>query len=222
MSPGPPLRSDAERNRARILDAARRLYTETGSAVTHNEVARAAGVGVGTVYRRFPQREDLLRALFEDQLDAVAALAEAALAEPDPWQGLRAFLARVVELQAADRGLQEYMLGPQAHARARASTDRLVPVVGQLLERAQERGQVRPEVTATDVALIPVMVGAVTERSRDVAPGLEQRVLAVALDGLRPAGEPLPGRPLEPAELGRVLSSEWLRLPGQGRPPGRR
>ena len=206
------LRRDAERNRDRILAAARRLFAETGQAVTHNEVARAADVGVGTVYRRFPERADLMRALFEDQLEQVGALADAALAEPDPWEALRGFFERVVDLQAADRGLREFMLGPDGRARAGEATERIAPVVGELLRRAQERGQVRPEVTTTDLALIPVMVAAVTVRARDVAPGVWRRVLGLALDGLRPTGEPLPGRPLNPAEFDRVISAP--RRPG--------
>ena len=76
-----------------------------------------------------------------------------------------------------------------------------------VLDRAKERGQVRREVTATDVALIPIMVGAVVERSRGVAPEVWQRVLGLALDGLRPTGEPLPGRPLSRTQFDRVMSS---------------
>ena len=206
MTGSAPLRRDAERNRERILAAARRLYAETGRAVTHNEVARAADVGVGTVYRRFPQREDLLLALFEHQLSRVGELADQALAADDPWTGLRTFLEQVVELQAADRGLQEYMLGPPDRPRAHAATQRIAPVVDQLLARARARGQVRPDVVALDVALIPVMVGEVTDRARGVAPGAWRRALALALDGLRPTGEPMPGAPLTPGEFEQVMS----------------
>ncbi|WP_448609407.1 TetR/AcrR family transcriptional regulator [Geodermatophilus sp. URMC 60] len=204
---GGPLRQDAARNRARILAAARRLFAETGRPVTHNEVAHAADVGVGTVYRRFPRREDLLQALFEDQVGEVVGLAEAALAEPDPAAALRGLLERVVELQAADRGLQEYMLGPSGRSRAGAATERIAPVVAELLSRAQERGQVRADVTVLDVALVPVMVAGVVERARGIAPGVWRRVLRLALDGLRPAEEPLPGRPLRPEQFERVMSN---------------
>lgn len=206
MTGSTPLRRDAARNRERVLAAARRLFAETGRAVTHNEVARAADVGVGTVYRRFPTREDLMLALFEDQLALVGRLADEALAAEDPGEGLRRFLVQVVELQAGDRGLQEFMLGPQARARAGAATSRIAPVVGALLDRAKERGQVRPEVTALDVALIPVMVGEVTARSRDVAPEIWRRVVAIALDGLRPTDGELPGPPLTPAQFEEVVS----------------
>ena len=136
------LRRDAERNRDRILAAARRLFAETGQAVTHNEVARAADVGVGTVYRRFPERADLMRALFEDQLEQVGALADAALAEPDPWPALRGFFERVVDLQAADRGLREFMLGPDGRARA-----------GEASARGVSRSRYRSAMTPWTIAL---------------------------------------------------------------------
>ena len=202
-----PLRRDAERNRARILAAARQLFADTGLTVTHHEVARAADLGVGTVYRRFPTREDLMRALFEDQLEKVGRLADAALDDEDAERGLRGFLTGVTALQAADRGLQEHMLGPGAAARAGAATDRIAPVVARLLTRAQAAGQVRADVTVQDVALLPVMVGAVTERARGVDPELWRRVLALVLDGLRPGTGPLPGRSLDSAQFGRVMAS---------------
>src|SRR3712207_57294 len=87
-----PLRRDAERNRARILDAARRLFTERGLAVSMDEIARCAGVGVGTVYRRFATREQLLDALLEDRFAQVLDMAERAAAQPDAWEGLVGFL----------------------------------------------------------------------------------------------------------------------------------
>ena len=202
-----PLRRDAERNRERVLAAARRLFADTGLAVTHNEVARAAGVGVGTVYRRCPDREDLMTALFQDQLARVGDLADAARSCTDPWTGLRTFLEGVLELQAADRGLQEHMLGAHGGSRAAAAAERVAPAVSDLLARAKERGQVRGDATVQDLALIPVMIGAVTGRSRGVRPDLWRRMLAVVLDGLRPGSAPLPGTALDEPELLEVLAS---------------
>ena len=207
------LRRDAERNRRRVLAAARGLFAQRGLAVTHHDVARAAEVGVGTVYRRFPTREDLLAALFDDQVERVGQLAEEALDAADPWTGLTGFLTAVCELQAADRGLQEHMGTASAPSRAGQARQRIAPVVGELVTRCRQRGQVRPEVTVQDVALLPVMVGAVTDRARDVAPELWRRVLGLLLAGLRPAAEPLPGVPLTAEESDRVL--------GSARPPRR-
>ena len=207
------LRRDAERNRERILTAARRLFSETGLAVSHNDVARAAEVGVGTVYRRFPRKEDLLLALFEDQVERVVQLAETAGARADPWRGLYTFLEAMLQMQAEDRGLHEYLLGTQAPSLAGRATERISPVVGDLLARAKELGQVRADVEVQDVALVPVLVGAVLDRTRGVAPDQWRRVLALVMDGFRPVAEgSLPGQPLDPAQLEQVFTS-W-----KGRP----
>ena len=203
-----PLRRDAERNRERILAAARRLFSETGLAVSHNDVARAAEVGVGTVYRRFPRKEDLLLALFEDQVGRVVQLAEAAAAGDDPWQGLCGFIEATLEMQAEDRGLQEYLLGPQAAVLAGVANQRITPVVGELLERAKARGQVRDDVEVADVAIVPIMVGAIMDRSRGVAPDAWRRVFALVMDGFRPApGAELPGAPLPTEQLEKVFAA---------------
>jgi AcrR family transcriptional regulator len=207
------LRRDAERNRERILTAARRLFSETGLAVSHDDVARAAGVGVGTVYRRFPRKEDLLLALFEDQVEQVVQLAETAGARADPWRGLYVFLEAVLQMQADDRGLHEYLLGSQAPALAGRATERISPVVDDLLTRAKQLGQVRADVEVEDVALVPVLVGAVLDRSRTVAPDQWRRVLALVMDGFRPPAEgTLPGRALDPAQLEQVMTS-WKTRP---------
>ena len=155
--------------------------------------------------------EELLPKLFAHQLEYVRVLAEDASAEPDPWTGLATFLESILGLQAEYRGLLEYMTGPQGRARAGASTARLTPVIAELLARAKAAGQVRRDVTVHDVALVPVMVGAVLERTRAVGPPDHwRRVLAVLLDGFRtatPPRAPLPGRPLDADELHAVLST---------------
>jgi len=87
-----PLRRDAERNRQRILLAAAEVFTQRGLEATLDDVARQAGVGVGTVYRRFPDKESLVAELFADRIDAMVAVAEQALAAPDPWQALVSYL----------------------------------------------------------------------------------------------------------------------------------
>src|SRR3974377_1979810 len=102
-----PLRKDAERNRRRILDAAAELFMERGLGVTLNDIAHHADVGVGTVYRRFPDKDVLTDAFFEEKIGEIVALAEAALTDPDPWRGLTSFLERGLELQARDKGLKQ-------------------------------------------------------------------------------------------------------------------
>src|SRR5713101_259096 len=93
-----PLRRDAERNRQRILTAASEVFNERGLEVSLDEIARCAGVGVGTVYRRFRTKEELVEALFTERIDSVAAIADEALQAPDPWSGLVSFMEQLTEM----------------------------------------------------------------------------------------------------------------------------
>jgi len=206
-SPTRPLRRDAERNRQRILAAAGELFAERGLSVTLDDIARHAGVGVGTVYRRFPDKNELIDALFEDRLKALCAAAEAALASDDPWDGLVLFLERGGELQAHDRGLKE-VIGSAAHGADAviAARDRLRVLVTKIFDRAKAAGVVRDDVVAFDAPLMFMMLGAVMDRSRDAAPEVWRRYLGLLLDGLRPAAAtPLPHPPLDAAGLDRVM-----------------
>jgi AcrR family transcriptional regulator len=190
-----PLRRDAERNRRRILEAATEVFAARGVGVTMDEIAEHAGVGVGTVYRRFPQKELLIEALFEDRIEELVTLAHEALAEDDPWQALIGFLERAQALQASNRGVKELILST-AHGRDRVARvrERLAPLGLQLIERAQAAGQLRPGVEVTDLPLIQVMLGGIVDFTRDVEPEAWRRLFAIIVDGLR-AREPL--TPLE-------------------------
>jgi AcrR family transcriptional regulator len=200
-----PLRRDAERNRQRILEAAAELFAERGLSVTLDDIAHRAGVGVGTVYRRFPDKEQLIDALFDDRMQVLVALAEECLGQPDPWEGLAAFMERGLDLQAADRGLKD-LLTCTAHGRERVSggRERLAPLVEQLLRRAQDAGVARADVRHTDMALVHLMVGAIMDATGDVRPEVWRRLLQIVLDGLRAEGRvpsPLPVAPLDEDEL---------------------
>ncbi|WP_165865537.1 TetR/AcrR family transcriptional regulator [Vallicoccus soli] len=202
-----PLRRDAERNRARIVEAARDLVAASGLGVGHDEIARAAQVGVGTVYRRFPRREELLEELFGAQVEHVAGLARAAAGQADAWAALRRFLEEVVRLQAADRGLRELLGGsPHAPALARSARERIAPEVAGLLARSQADGRVRAEVGVADLALVPLMTAAVL--AAGAGPDVAGRVLAVLLAGLEavPGAAPLPGAPAPDEVVDRVLA----------------
>jgi AcrR family transcriptional regulator len=200
-----PLRKDAERNRQRILEAAGELFTERGLGVTLNDIAHHAGCGVGTVYRRFPDKEQLIDALFEERIAELVAAAEEALASDDPWDGLVGFLGQGLELQAHDRGLKELLLSTdEGHARVTGVRERLMPIVGQLIERAQASGALRADITHEDMPVVQVMLGAVIDGARDVRPDLWRRYLAIILRGLRAdatAVEELPVRPLTEEQL---------------------
>jgi AcrR family transcriptional regulator len=201
------LRRDAERNRQRILEAARLGFAEHGLGITLDEIARLAGVGVGTVYRRFPNKELLIDALFEDRIGEVAALAEAMLDEPDAWRAVVTFLEGAVTLLASDRGLRELVLGskygPERVARARG---RIKPLVERLVARAQAAGVLREDMGATDFPLILFMIDAVVDATRDVDPQAWRRALGIVLDGLRRDGStPLPSAPLDEVQLDAAM-----------------
>ena len=116
---GRALRSDAERNRQRVLAAARELFAARGLEASLNDVAHHANVGVGTVYRRFATKEELVEAIFEDGIDQIAALAESALQQDDSWTGFVWFVEQLCELTATDRGLREmHLTGTQLNGRA--------------------------------------------------------------------------------------------------------
>lgn len=200
-----PLRRDAERNRLRILEAAREVYADRGLTAGFDEIARVAGVGVGTVYRRFPDRADLVEALFDQQVDDVVARVEAAAGHADAWEGLCAFARWGVQTQAADRGLAQVLSSAgHGHDRVAAGRERIEPAVRVLVRRAQQAGALRPDVTELDLGMTVAMI------SRIGGPGdheLRERFLTLALDGLatrRDAPSRLPGREPSQHDLGCV------------------
>jgi AcrR family transcriptional regulator len=188
------LRADAERNRQRLLDAAAELFADKGLSVGLDEIARHAGVGVATAYRRFPDKAELIDALFEDRLDRLVALAEDGLAADDPWAGLVGFMEGAVEVHASNRGVKELMFsGGYAAAFVGRAQLRLSPLVDELVRRAQASGDLRADVEFTDMPLIQFLVSGVGELGGPHTPGLWRRFLAIVLDGLRtPEPRPLP------------------------------
>jgi AcrR family transcriptional regulator len=195
-----PLRKDAERNRQRILDAARALFAEEGLHATLDAVAARAGVGVGTVYRRFADKEALIDALFEERIDEVVEIAEAALAVEDPWDGLLHFFEGSLAMHLHDRGLKELVFST-AHGRDRVrdARDRIKPVVMAVVKRAQDAGELRPDLDTTDIPVLQLMLTAVMEYTADVEPDVWRRCLALVLDGMRANGA---CTPLAPPALG--------------------
>jgi AcrR family transcriptional regulator len=191
----PPLRADAERNRQRLLAAAKDLFATRGLDVTLDEVARHAGVGTGTAYRRFPNKDALIDALMVDRIGELAEIARECLEEPDPWRGLTRYFERALALQAADRGLKDVLFSSgRGRERSNQARQRIAPVVTKLVRRAQEAGAVRSDIAVSDVPLINFMLNTVVDFGRDVEPDLYRRYLAIVLDGLRPRDdlEPLP------------------------------
>jgi AcrR family transcriptional regulator len=206
-----PLRKDAERNRQRILRAAAEVFTSRGLQATLDDVARQAGVGVGTVYRRFPDKESLAEALFEERIQALVALAEEALAEPDSWAGLVSFLENACELLATDRGLREIlMFATYGRDRVERGKARMQPAVTRLVERAQRDGKIRDDLRPTDVLFIEFMLTSAAGYAEHIKPEIWHRYLVLITDALRPARAgttPLPIPALVPDEMLAVMRS---------------
>jgi len=186
QQPRRALRKDAERNRRRVLDGARALFAERGLEATLNDVAHQSNVGVGTVYRRFATKEELLEAIFEDGIEQIAGIAEIASRQDDSWAGLVYFVEQTCELTATDRGLRE-MLYSKAYGgyRVERARVRLDPFVSALVERARRDGYLRPGVEPSDMPIVSLLAGAVVEWAGHVEPQLWRRYVTLLLDGMR-------------------------------------
>jgi AcrR family transcriptional regulator len=183
---GRPLRKDAEANRSRLLRAAAELFAERGLQVTLNDIAHRAGVGVGTAYRRFANKEEVIDALFEQRLEQVATIGEHALAEPDPWRGLAGYLEQILRLQLTDRGLTGIINHPSlGQHRLTEANERIGPVLNRLVDRARQQGSLREGLAGTDIVFLQLALDAIMDATREMTPQLYRRYLAIILDGIR-------------------------------------
>jgi AcrR family transcriptional regulator len=179
-----PLRRDAQRNRERIVEAAGEVFATRGFAATLDDVAHHAGVGVGTVYRRFPTKEELIDAVFTDRLEALVTLAEEALTAPSAWAGLTGFLRTSARWHAADRGLRDAALS-MGEQHFKQAGEQIVPLLEQLMERAHAEGTLRLDAGFHDFPIIMAMVTEMAQHSEGCRPGLYERYLELVIDGLR-------------------------------------
>lgn len=197
--PGTGLRVDAERNRDRILAAARRLYAREGLGVSMAAVAREAGVGKATLSRRFATREELINTVFADRMDAYAAAVSVALDDPDPWHGFAGYIHAICAMQAADRGFADVltMTFPAARAledrRSRAS-EGLV----RLIARTKESGRLSEDFTEQDVVILLMANAGVVNATGDAAPDAWLRLVAQMLRACAAPGTPVPPLPQPP------------------------
>lgn len=179
------LRADAVRNRARILAAAAEVFADRGLDATLDDIAAHAGVGVGTVYRRFRNKEALVDALFEKSVDQIVDLAKRAQQIADSWDGLVLFLELATQMQAEDFGLRDVMLhDTYGQTRVAEAKARIVPLVTELVERAHREGQLRDDFVTADLPIIELMLASVATYTSDVAPELWRRYFGIVLDGI--------------------------------------
>ncbi|TQM29453.1 TetR/AcrR family transcriptional regulator [Nocardia bhagyanarayanae] len=201
-----PLRSDARRNRDALVTAARQVFTERGLDAPLKEVAARAGVAIGTLYNRFPTRDDLIAAAVEDRLEAGSRIAEQAREIDDPWDSFAYLVEKVCELQASDRLLSDLALRAAPSPAVARAQEYGHGLMREIITRAQRAGVLRTDWVLEDIAFITWSHTRVLEATAHIAPEAWRRNLALTLDGLRaPAAHPLPAPPLTEAELMQAL-----------------
>jgi len=200
------LRADAARNRDAILAVARDVFAEQGLEAPLEVIAARAGVGIATLYRRFPTREKLVAAALVDKVAQYALAAEEALAVPDPWTGFAGFVERICELQACDRGLGDLLsmtLSADEHIEQlrRAANDDVIA----LIERAKASGALRADFVGEDLLLLMIATAAVMQVTRADAPDAWRRFVALALDAFRSRDTPRLPEPPTTMQMTRAM-----------------
>jgi len=181
------MRSDAVSNRLRVVAAGARVFSEQGVEATLNDVARAAGVGVATVYRNFPNRDALLDGLFQMKLDQLVELADRAADIAEPSSAFNTYLYSVMEAHAIDRGVVPVLMRATQSAQfAKELAAQLGPRVQPLIVAAQSAGSLRDGFTIQDLCLLAAMVGSVADLTRATQPALWKRYAQMLIDGTRP------------------------------------
>lgn len=206
-----PLRADAARNRELILQTARKCFAERGLSVTLNDIAHEAGVGVGTVYRRFADKDSLIEALLATKFDAMNSAASRAAEELDPRESLRLYLMGVFEFRARDRALADAIVrAGKARPSIVHERDRLEQQVSAIIGRAHDAGVVREGFDYRDLPMLTTMIGAVADATRAHDPDAWRRYAQVVIDGVLPPARPdaMTGAPLDREMLERALHAQ--------------
>jgi len=180
------LRADAARNRTAIVEAARAVFAERGLDAPLDDIAKAAGIGNATLYRRFPTRGDLIEAVFADRMIEHRNAVEAALTEDDPWNGFASYIRAATGMQARDRGIADLVtMDLAATPEIQALRDQAFAGLIQLVERAQAAGVLRADFTTEDVVVVLMANAGLVERTHKVSATASERLVHVLLDGLR-------------------------------------
>ena len=208
------LRADAARNRAAIVAVARDVFAEHGLEAPLELIAARAGVGIATLYRRFPTREKLVAAALVEKVAEYAEAARQALAAPEPWGGFAGFVERICELQAGDRGLSDLLSmtlssDEQVEELRRTANDLLITVI----DRAKAAGTLREDFVGEDLVLLLIATAAVMHVTHADAPEAWRRFVALALDAFSARGSPgLPGTTLPEPPSTAQLTQAMIRL----------
>ncbi len=202
-----PKRRDAALNNERLVRAAREVFAEQGLSATLEDIARHAGIGVGTVYRNFSSKKAIVESLYDAAIDSALAEAQSALEIDDPWLAIVAFFEITAANQARDRGLCETFLGTDGFGPNERVAEKLVGVLSPLFDRAHAAGVLRDGVSVTDIGPIFAMLNSVYHTSDD-HPDLWRRYLALMLDGLRASDRPaLPVPAMDATAFARALTT---------------
>jgi AcrR family transcriptional regulator len=187
------LRADARRNREAVFVAAKQLFADEGLDAQMPDVARAANVGVGTVYRHFPTKDDLIAEMAAERFERLADKARECLAMDDAWDGIAEMIRFAAQIQADDRGLCDVM-GSRRDLMAEAAEAAGLPdLSAKLVKRAQRSGQLRRDLEWEDIPMIACGLGSITQQTMGPATGRWPRLVEIILDGLRaPGGTKLP------------------------------
>jgi AcrR family transcriptional regulator len=200
-----PRRADARRNRERVLVAAEEVFAESGVKAPVEEVARRAGVGVGTVCRNFPTKQALIEAVVGAMYQSLLEEIEVVGADPDPARAFERFVIGLPEFQARHRALADQMANENMAASNAGPKEQVLRAISDLVARAQAAGAIRADIGPGDVSMLFAGVAHATAIAGELQPVLRERFVRIILDGLR-ADDPtaLPGRPLDFAQLKRM------------------
>jgi AcrR family transcriptional regulator len=182
------LRADARRNHHAVIAAAKRLFADQGLDAQMPDVAKAAKVGVGTVYRHFPTKDDLIAALVAERFERLADKARECLETRDAWEGMADFIRFSAQIQADDRGLCEVMGSRPELMDTAARAAGLADLCERLVKRAQRSGELRRDLAWEDIPMIACGLGRITQATAGPATGRWPRLVEIILDGLRAPG----------------------------------
>ena len=202
-------RRHARRNHELLVAAAQEVFSERGIEASLEEIARRAGVGIGTLYRHFATREALVEAIFESRIGEIVAVTEAAAAEPDAWLAFVGLLEHTVELQAGDRVLKDVLMRyPPVAGRLASAREEMRRLFEQVIERARTHGGLREDFTFADLAVLSWSFTPLIDATAEVAPNAWRRHLHVFLDGLRvQAATPQTEPPLTDEQLHAAMQA---------------